>query len=26
LQLPAAAQEQLRHWLDEHLHMVQKRE
>ena len=26
LQLPAAAQEQLRHWLDEHLHIVQKRE
>jgi hypothetical protein len=26
LQLPTAAQEQLRHWLDEHLHMVQKRE
>src|SRR5262247_3292023 len=26
LQLPAAAQEQLRHWLDAHLHMVQKRE
>ena len=26
LQLPAAAQEQWRHWLDEHLHMVQKRE
>jgi hypothetical protein len=26
LQLPAAAQERLRHWLDEHLHTVQKRE
>jgi hypothetical protein len=26
LQLPAAAQEQLRHWLDAHLHMIQKRE
>jgi hypothetical protein len=26
LQLPAAAQERWRHWLDEHLHMVQKRE
>jgi hypothetical protein len=26
LQLPASAQEQLRHWLDEHLHTVQKRE
>jgi hypothetical protein len=26
LQLQASAQEQLRHWLDEHLHMVQKRE
>ena len=26
LQLPAAAQEQLRHWLDAHLHTVQKRE
>jgi hypothetical protein len=26
LQLPAAAQEQLRYWLDGHLHMVQKRE
>src|SRR5499426_1940289 len=26
LQLPAAAQEQLRHWLDAHLHLVQKRE
>ena len=26
LQLPASAQERLRHWLDEHLHTVQKRE
>ena len=26
LQLPASAQEQLRHWLDEHLYTVQKRE
>src|SRR6266436_3463860 len=26
LQLPAAAQDQLRHWLDAHLHTVQKRE
>jgi Transposase DDE domain len=26
LQLQASAQEQLRHWLDEHWHMVQKRE
>jgi hypothetical protein len=26
LQLPAAAQERLRRWLDEHLHTVQKRE
>jgi hypothetical protein len=26
LQLPPAAQERLRHWLDEHLHTVQKRE
>lgn len=26
LQLPAAAQERLRHWLDTHLHTVQKRE
>jgi hypothetical protein len=26
LQLPASAQERLRHWLDEHLRMVQKRE
>jgi hypothetical protein len=26
LQLPAAVQEQLRHWLDEHLHTVQRRE
>src|SRR4030095_9280291 len=26
LQLPSTVQEQLRHWLDEHLHMVQKRE
>jgi hypothetical protein len=26
LQLPAAVQERLRHWLDEHLHTVQKRE
>ena len=26
LQLPAAAQERLRHWLDAHLHTVQKRE
>lgn len=26
LQLPASAQEQLRHWRDEHLHTVQKRE
>jgi hypothetical protein len=26
LQLPASAQDRLRHWLDEHLHMVQKRE
>jgi hypothetical protein len=26
LQLPAAAQERLRHWLDEHLHTVQRRE
>jgi hypothetical protein len=26
LQLPAMAQERLRHWLDEHLHTVQKRE
>jgi Transposase DDE domain len=26
LQLPAAAQDRLRHWLDEHLHTVQKRE
>src|SRR5882724_5859802 len=26
LQLPASAQEQLRHWLDAHLHTVQKRE
>ena len=26
LQLPASVQEQLRHWLDEHLHTVQKRE
>jgi hypothetical protein len=26
LQLPAIAQERLRHWLDEHLHTVQKRE
>jgi hypothetical protein len=26
LQLPASAQKQLRHWLDEHLHIVQKRE
>ena len=25
LQLPAAAQERWRHWLDEHLNMVQKR-
>ena len=25
LQLPAAAQERLRHWLDAHLHTVQKR-
>jgi len=26
LQLPAAAQDRLRHWLDAHLHMVQQRE
>ena len=26
MQLPAAAQERLRHWLDAHLHTVQKRE
>jgi len=26
LQLPPSAQERLRHWLDEHLHTVQKRE
>ena len=26
LQLPASAQGRLRHWLDEHLHTVQKRE
>jgi hypothetical protein len=26
LQLPAAAQDRLRHWLDAHLHTVQKRE
>ena len=26
LQLPAAAQDQLRHWLDAHLHTVPKRE
>ena len=26
LQLPASAQERLRHWLDEHLHTVQQRE
>ena len=26
LQLPAAAQERLRHWLDKYLHTVQKRE
>ena len=26
LQLPAAVQERLRHWLDEHLHTVQQRE
>jgi len=26
LQLPASVQERLRHWLDEHLHTVQKRE
>jgi hypothetical protein len=26
LQLPASAQDRLRHWLDEHLHTVQKRE
>jgi len=26
LQLPTAAQERLRHWLDEHLYTVQKRE
>src|SRR5215510_14812086 len=26
LQLPASAQERLHHWLDEHLHTVQKRE
>ena len=26
LQLPAAVQERLRHWLDEHLHTVEKRE
>lgn len=26
LQLPASAQERWRHWLDEHLHTVQKRE
>jgi hypothetical protein len=26
LHLPASVQERLRHWLDEHLHMVQKRE
>jgi hypothetical protein len=26
LQLPASAQERLQHWLDEHLHTVQKRE
>jgi hypothetical protein len=26
LQLPAAAQERLRHWLDQHLHTVQQRE
>ncbi len=26
LQLPASAQERLRHWLDEHLHTVQKRD
>jgi hypothetical protein len=26
LQLPASSQERLRHWLDEHLHTVQKRE
>jgi hypothetical protein len=26
MQLPAAAQARLRHWLDEHLHTVQKRE
>lgn len=26
LQLPAAAQDRLWHWLDEHLHTVQKRE
>jgi hypothetical protein len=26
LQLPATAQERLRHWLDAHLHMVQQRE
>jgi hypothetical protein len=26
LQLPASAQERLRHWLDDHLHAVQKRE
>ena len=26
LQLPAVAQERLRHWLDQHLHTVQQRE